>query len=658
MRHRIYTETLVLIGLMFSAGSATAQTNFTWTGGTGSGLSWNAVSNWNPANVPDQPDEVAIFDVAVAGLTINSSVSPTGVAFNGLGITDPTNISINSGTTLSFTGVSGGQNGFLMNRPGAVTVGGAGTITFSAAAGAPSLNFAGDGTGLLTVQNVITNSGPTNLSLIKTGAHTLHLTGANTFTGPVTINGGVLRINALASGGTASNLGQSSDAAANLVIDGGVLEVVGSAISGTLRSFTIGPNGATLRASGTAPTTNFAASSSVAFLGTGPRTLTLDGSLNATIGMPLNDGPNNTLSVVKNGTGEWGREVGTGNYTGPTVLNAGMFQINALSNAGVASTLGGSTAAAQNLVFNGGTLRVNVSAVVSTDRLFTLGPAGGQINNSDFTAGRVNFTNTGSIIASGTGNRTLFLAGVNTASNNVFTPALTDPAGGGQTRLEKIGIGTWTVNGTSTHTGGTSVSGGVLIVNGNSIGATGTTTVSATLAGAGTLGGPLVSSGIVAPGDNIGLIAGRLTVNGNVTLGGTNPSGYTVNLLGATPGTLHDQIFVTGANRTTTLTTNLNTTISYVPAITDKLFILVNDDPTSTISGTFIGRPQGSSFSLGGMTAFISYQGDSVSGSLLGGNDVVISFQPVPEPGFVLALAGVIALGWRLRRRSWSGTAR
>ena len=113
---------------------------------------------------------------------------------------------------------------------------------------------------------------------------------------------------------------------------------------------------------------------------------------------------------------------------------------------------------------------------------------------------------------------------------------------------------------------------------------------------------------------------------------------------------------VTGAANTVTLAgSTLSPTLGYDPAATDRLFILDNQTNTAA-GGTFGGLPEGSTFTMtnpntGNMfTAFVYYSGDVLTGNL-GGNDVLIAFQPVPEPSAVLAVCAAGAVVVRLVRR-------
>ena len=78
----------------------------------------------------------------------------------------------------------------------------------------------------------------------------------------------------------------------------------------------------------------------------------------------------------------------------------------------------------------------------------------------------------------------------------------------------------------------------------------------------------------------------------------------------------------------------------------DLFFILLNDgvDP---ISGTFLNTPDDSLLAIGGQQFRISYDANSNTGLLSGGNDVALL--AIPEPGSAsLALLGLPLL---LRRR-------
>lgn len=158
---------------------------------------------------------------------------------------------------------------------------------------------------------------------------------------------------------------------------------------------------------------------------------------------------------------------GANSYTGITTINSGVLSVSLLSveGAGAAgaapSGIGQSNNAAANLVLNGGTLQYT-GAATSTDRLFTLGPAGGTLDASG--SGAIALTNTGSI-AFATPNKplTLTLAGASTAANT-FRPVLADN-GTGATSLLKSGAGTWVLTGPNTFTGNLTILAGTLDLN-------------------------------------------------------------------------------------------------------------------------------------------------------------------------------------------------
>ncbi|HUO07570.1 MAG TPA: autotransporter-associated beta strand repeat-containing protein [Phycisphaerae bacterium] len=242
------------------------------------------------------------------------------------------------------------------------------------------------------------------------------------------------------------------------------------------------------------------------------------------------------LNIVVNGAAAGVQYFTTpnGSYRGTTTLTSGTLAISALANGGSNSSIGASSNAATNLVFNGGTLQyVNFGLNVSNGNV--------ALSNSFTPSTDRNFT-----INSGTSGT------INVQASNA---TLTWSGGSAATTgsLIKAGPGTLILSGTNLHTGGTTVSAGVLELTGSL--STGTTSVSsgATFMGTGTIGGTLsvASAGILAPGNP--------TVNSGV--GTLTTAGLTLN-----PGSIanfefgsgNDVITVTGAGGLNIIGSNLD----------------------------------------------------------------------------------------------------
>jgi fibronectin-binding autotransporter adhesin len=150
---------------------------------------------------------------------------------------------------------------------------------------------------------------------------------------------------------------------------------------------------------------------------------------------------------------------GANNYTGVTTINGGTISVGALANGGSPSDVGASGSGAANLVLNGGTLEYTGPAQ-SSDRLFTLGTAGGALVNSS-PAGALNLNNAGAVALSGSGARTLTLSGAN-VEDNILAASLSE--NGGATALTKSGAGKWILSGNNAIAGTVTISGGTLQV--------------------------------------------------------------------------------------------------------------------------------------------------------------------------------------------------
>jgi autotransporter-associated beta strand protein len=186
------------------------------------------------------------------------------------------------------------------------------------------------------------------LSIVKTGAATLDLTGVNAYTGSTTISGGTLSVNSLTSGGVVvtsglgdspSGIGSSTNDAANLVLDGGSLQYTGGT-TGTDRLFTVTGKGGTLDASGSGALI-FTNTGALVFNDAGETKLTLTGTSTASnrLAPIIADGTAKT-SVVKDGTGTWDLSAAN-TSTGPSSVNAGVLQVDGSLASSVTTAAGG-----------------------------------------------------------------------------------------------------------------------------------------------------------------------------------------------------------------------------------------------------------------------------------------------------------------------------
>jgi autotransporter-associated beta strand protein len=148
-------------------------------------------------------------------------------------------------------------------------------------------------------------------------------------------------------------------------------------------------------------------------------------------------------------------------YTGVTTVNSGILRTFRLFNGGIASSLGMSSAAAANLVINGGTWQ-NVAGNQTTDRLFTIGPAGATLDAFTISTPWT-LSGTGSIAFSDTNApASLTLTGTGTGIATL-TPVLGDSGiGANITSLTKNDVSTWMLAGTNTYSGDTTINGGTL----------------------------------------------------------------------------------------------------------------------------------------------------------------------------------------------------
>jgi hypothetical protein len=170
------------------------------------------------------------------------------------------------------------------------------------------------------------------------------------------------------------------------------------------------------------------------------------------------------------------------------------------------------------------------------------------------------------------------------------------------------------------------------------------------LEGSGTVGGAVTVGGMIAPGNTANPIGTLTTGSQTWAGGGTYEISYGKNHGSLTAGTDNDYMTSAGGALAVTATTGSKFTLrmNYTgPAVTP--------DPEETIKIATFGGGVPAAFDL---SAF-QLVGDVTSGSVFQltpiGNDVFLTFSPVPEPGSLLLVgaagSGVFVVVRRLRRR-------
>ncbi|KQZ69554.1 hypothetical protein ASE06_01670 [Sphingopyxis sp. Root214] len=244
---------------------------------------------------------------------------------------------------------------------------------FTLAGGQGGIDVANAAT-TLTISGVAAGAG----SLFKDGAGTLILSGANTYTGDTSVNGGILRAGSAQAFGPTGRMTVNSGATLELGgFNASFLSVIGDGL--------IDLGGRTLTTGGAGGV--------------------FTGRITGTGGYTRTGGFNQTLSGCNN------------DYTGVTTIG-GTLSIDCIANGGQASGIGASSAASPNLAFANGTL-VYTGASVSTDRGFAMTGNG---NLNVFDAGTTlefsgNITGAGQLNKDGAG--TLVLSGTNNTTGNI-----------------------------------------------------------------------------------------------------------------------------------------------------------------------------------------------------------------------------------------------
>ncbi|MGA2498693.1 MAG: autotransporter-associated beta strand repeat-containing protein, partial [Tepidisphaeraceae bacterium] len=299
----------------------TVSGNVSVIGGSGGSSTLTANSDLNAATGSLTVGGGSIVTLSTA--TFGKEVSVSGAS----------TLNINSTLAAPSLTVSGGSifggygnttlTGALALNDGSITAGTISAASFAVSKG--SLNAA------------LNNATGVMAGLTKSGADTVTITSQNNgYTGPTTINGGVLAVQYLADGGNSSSIGASDSSAANLVINGGTLSFAPPYpnTSTTNRNVTVGASGAGIDAtSGATLQLNgaLAGAGTVTFAGSGG-TIVLNNANTYAGGSIINTG---TVKVLNSGA------FGTAASNSVTINNGGTLDVNGMTLSKVAVTVSG-----------------------------------------------------------------------------------------------------------------------------------------------------------------------------------------------------------------------------------------------------------------------------------------------------------------------------
>ncbi len=383
----------------------------------------------------------------------------------------------NEALSIRGTGASG-QTGALVNVSGTNSY--SGPITLAAAATVSSdsgiLNLTGGisgptfgltlaGTGTGTVSSVI---GTTSGGLVKAGAGTWTLSGANTYTGSTTINTGILNIQHAAGLGDVAS-GTTVASGATLQLQHGTGITIGAETLNISGSGAGGQNGALVNVGGTnnyGGLLTLGAAATISSDG-GILNLTNAGTITGgTFGLTLagtSDGNitsiigTTTGSLTKNGAGVWTLS-GANTYSGNTIINAGTLRLGAndrIADASAVHVSGTGVFDLNNFSDAINSLTMTAGSVTTGGGVLTLG---GDVTGS---ASAASASISGNLALGG--DRTFSVADGAAAQDMIISAVI---SGAGKT-VTKSGAGTLTFSGGSanTYSGATTVADGVLELN-------------------------------------------------------------------------------------------------------------------------------------------------------------------------------------------------
>jgi fibronectin-binding autotransporter adhesin len=496
---------------MLFGGRAEAQTTYTWANSNVAGtptslLDWftggaNPQGTWTGGDpVSDNANTIQFFEDTTTALTNTAVPSSQTVNLNNGGsafelgtltlsglasATTNANLTMTlSGDALNFSALTGTLNLNALspatNRT--ITYNVNNNIQLGTASSAGALTVGGAGTGTFVLGGIISELQSGGGSLIKTGTSAVSLTGANTYTGTTTLNGGRLNLNSATAIGTGpivigngTTLGNTSGAAITLSTNNA------QTWSG---NFTF------------AGTNDLNLGTGAVSLGAATRTVTVSANT-LTIGGEISG--NAAVGLTKAGVGVLSLDAAN-TYTGVTTVGAGVLRLN---NANALPGGVGASGGTSGLTFKGGVVGLTSDffrgigtsasqvqwsagggwAAFGADRTVNLG--GNETPSTIVwgnTAANGGFSGHGLILGATAATHTVELlngldlgsAATRTVTVNKGTAAFDAKLSStisGTSTLTKAGTGTLLITGNNTsYSGQTNISGVLAIDNANALG--------------------------------------------------------------------------------------------------------------------------------------------------------------------------------------------
>jgi autotransporter-associated beta strand protein len=649
MKPRIPTLVLGSLALLLAT-SASAQTTYHWT--SSSDDSWGDAANWTDNGIPgDNAGDNAVFNTAssVSTITLDGSRVLNSVSFGSANPSwtinpgDPTSSALTVGTgTGKFTVTDTIVNFNAALNAGAASAnlvlsGDGGTVNFTGALG--SYTHLGSSATVGTTGMIY------NLNFADIVKSRLYV-GFNNLVTEVPVNG---------TAGTTVNVNASQTSSSDAITAGGT----NTSTAGVL----VIRNGATWTQNGGSIAIGYSNSSGTV------------GRSHGRVDVGVVGDSSGNLTIGGGGALTVGNRAGTGILN----INNGTVTANVYSSNDTGLITLASSAGTNGVNGATGTLNLNAGGTLITARNFVTSGSGSGAFNFDGGLLRINRA-TGNVTTDlfGTGITVNVLNGGARIDTQAHSTVINrDIVGTGNGGLEKLGVGTLTLNGANTFTGTTKVTGGTLalgsagsIANSSTIivGTSATLDVSAvtggfslgasqTLAGPGTVTGAMAVHGTLSPGNSPGTLS-----TGSQTW--FNGGDFNMQVHDATgiAGTGFDTIAIDGALDLTNLSNlgfaiNLWSLSATGPDVSGNALNFDNALAQSwtilTTSGGITGFDAGdfaiNTSANNGTTGFSNSLAGGSFALVQSGNNLQLNFAPVPEPrAALLGSLGMIAL---LRRR-------